>query len=213
MAKFCGNCGAELPDDAKICGQCGAPLDGSAKTPGATYVDPEKQKKLKQLIVIAAGAVAAIILLVIVINLIGGATGPKSVVKKVMKAYEKGNTDALVEMSSDIYLEMDDDYAENHFDDIIDSDMYTFEDKLGGNFDIKYKIVDSYDMKERNFNNEVEYFENYYEDYDVDSLKKIHVVEVEITGYKDKKDKTIERSIWLFKEGGKWKLYDMFYTD
>ncbi len=213
MAKFCGNCGAELPDDAKICGQCGAPLDSSAKTPGATYVDPEKQKKLKQLIVIAAGAVAAIILLVVVINLIGGASGPKGMVKKVMKAYEKGDTDTLVEMSSDIYLEMGDDAAEYTFDNVIDSDMYAFEDKLGGNYDIKYKIVDSYDMKERNFNNMVESFEEDYEDYDVDSLKKVHVVDVEITAYKDKKEKTVERSIYLFKEGGKWKLFGMPYTD
>ncbi len=26
MARFCGNCGASLPDDARVCGKCGVPL-------------------------------------------------------------------------------------------------------------------------------------------------------------------------------------------
>ena len=28
MAKFCGNCGARLEDDAKICGKCGTSVEG-----------------------------------------------------------------------------------------------------------------------------------------------------------------------------------------
>lgn len=28
MAKFCGNCGAQLDDDDKVCGQCGTPVTG-----------------------------------------------------------------------------------------------------------------------------------------------------------------------------------------
>ena len=32
MAKFCGNCGTQLEDNAKICGKCGTPLDGVCKS-------------------------------------------------------------------------------------------------------------------------------------------------------------------------------------
>ena len=46
MAKFCGNCGTQLEDNAKICGKCGTPLDGaSANIPGLKVTDPEKQNK------------------------------------------------------------------------------------------------------------------------------------------------------------------------
>lgn len=44
MARFCGNCGAQLDDDAKVCGQCGTPIDGNV--PGLKIVDPEKKKKM-----------------------------------------------------------------------------------------------------------------------------------------------------------------------
>lgn len=47
MAKFCGNCGAQLDDDDKVCGQCGTPVNGNAGTvPGLKVVDPEKKKKM-----------------------------------------------------------------------------------------------------------------------------------------------------------------------
>lgn len=46
MAKFCGNCGAQLDDGDKVCGQCGTPVNGNAGTvPGLKVVDPEKKKK------------------------------------------------------------------------------------------------------------------------------------------------------------------------
>ena len=45
MAKFCGNCGAQLDDGDKVCGQCGTPVNGNAGTvPGLKVVDPEKKK-------------------------------------------------------------------------------------------------------------------------------------------------------------------------
>lgn len=49
MAKFCGNCGARLEDDAKICGKCGTSVEGvTTSIPGLKVTDPEKQKKVKK---------------------------------------------------------------------------------------------------------------------------------------------------------------------
>ena len=51
MAKFCGNCGAQLDDGDKVCGQCGTPVNGNAGTvPGLKVVDPEKKKKMAKMI-------------------------------------------------------------------------------------------------------------------------------------------------------------------
>lgn len=211
MAKFCGNCGTELPDDARICGQCGAPVDGAPKTAGTTYVDPEKKKKTQKRIAIAAGAVAAIVLLIVVIRLIVGSSGPKGMVKKVMKAYEKCDIEALVDMSSDVYLEMGDDYAEDHFDSRVNSDLDYLEDEVGVNYELKYEIVDSYELKERDFKKLVNNFENYYRDYDVDAISAVYAAEIEVTAVKGKRDETIDRVVTLIKERGKWRLLDIAY--
>lgn len=45
MAKFCGNCGAKLDDNAKVCGMCGAMLTTSTPNiSGVQYVNPEKEE-------------------------------------------------------------------------------------------------------------------------------------------------------------------------
>lgn len=56
MAKFCGNCGARLEDDAKICGKCGTPVEGvTTSIPGLKVTDPEKQKKVKKTFKLVTG--------------------------------------------------------------------------------------------------------------------------------------------------------------
>ena len=56
MAKFCGNCGARLEDDAKICGTCGTSVEGvTTSIPGLKVTDPEKQKKVKKTFKLVAG--------------------------------------------------------------------------------------------------------------------------------------------------------------
>ena len=45
MAKFCGNCGAQMSDSAKVCGMCGTPFTSSAKenaAPGNIPASPVK---------------------------------------------------------------------------------------------------------------------------------------------------------------------------
>lgn len=40
MAKFCGNCGAQMNDDANVCGMCGTPFAGAQK-PGSYFRPPQ----------------------------------------------------------------------------------------------------------------------------------------------------------------------------
>ena len=71
MAKFCGNCGTQLEDNAKICGQCGTPLDGaSSKILDLKLVDPEKQKKLKKMSKRIVALMALVLAAVIEFNVV-----------------------------------------------------------------------------------------------------------------------------------------------
>ena len=58
MAKFCGNCGAQLDDNAKVCGQCGTPVGTLSAIPSVKIVDPEKQKKTKKTLKLICGLIA-----------------------------------------------------------------------------------------------------------------------------------------------------------
>ena len=76
MSKFCGNCGAELTDDAKVCGQCGTPVERvSANIPTPKIVDPEKQKKTKKRIKLLGGLVVLAVVAVIALNIVSKYTG------------------------------------------------------------------------------------------------------------------------------------------
>lgn len=88
MAKFCGNCGTQLEDNAKICGQCGTPLDGtSSNIPGLKVVDPEKKEKMKKVGKRIVALVALVIVAVIAFNVVSQFTGYNGLLRKVMAAY------------------------------------------------------------------------------------------------------------------------------
>jgi len=45
MSKFCGNCGAQMNDDAKICGACGTPFPVETVAPSTTSPNPIRPPK------------------------------------------------------------------------------------------------------------------------------------------------------------------------
>lgn len=96
MAKFCGNCGAQLDDDDKVCGQCGTPVNGNAGTvPGLKVVDPEKKKKMAKRIKWIVALVIVVALAITVVKVYLSFTGTNGLVRKVMTAYEDWETDVL----------------------------------------------------------------------------------------------------------------------
>ena len=77
MSKFCGNCGAQQPDEANVCGNCGSVL--ASENAGNT--DAVSTIKSKAPIIVAAAAVLLVVIILIV-ALSGG--GYKKAVKNMM---------------------------------------------------------------------------------------------------------------------------------
>ena len=63
MAKFCGNCGGKLEENATQCPWCGTPTESQA-TPSSQkkQVDPERKKKWERIIKLAITAVVVIVI-------------------------------------------------------------------------------------------------------------------------------------------------------
>ncbi len=203
MAKYCGNCGAKMDDDARVCGTCGTPLGG---TSGFKVNDPEKTKKLKKriklLLILVIIGVVAFNGVKIGLNFIGN----KGFTHKVMKAYEAYDIDGLVNMSSDVYFYGDEEAAESYFEYSVGYDIDDYEESVGHNYKLSYKINEIYDLSERRQEELFDSLEYTYPDFDVTMIDKISVARVDITVKQG--DKSIERSIsiTMTKEGKEWRL-------
>ncbi len=214
MARFCGNCGSAVDDNAKVCGSCGTPLETNdkvvSKIPGVQYIDPEKKAKTAKKVKLFFGLAALIIVVVIVFNIVSGFVGYKGAVRKIMNAYEDYDIDTIVSMSSDYYYCMtDENYVEEYFGDIISEDLDDFEEYSGHNYKFSYEITDSYKMAEHKLDDLLDSL-SYYEEFDADIIDKVVVVEVEVTAKSKNNDYTKELTLTLTKESGSWKLLYLY---
>lgn len=212
MPKFCGNCGFQLADDAKICGNCGTPCaDVPAGPPapvsGAAYVDTAKRAKNKKIAIFVIGAVILIVIAVIVVGIISSFVGYKGAVRKIMNAYEDYDMDTILAMSSDVYYYMDENYVEEYFGKTIASDLDEFGERVGHNYKLSYKITETYEMPKYRSEDVLNAL-SLYEDFDVDIISEILVVELEVTA-KDNETRTMPLELTLTKEDGSWRLLYM----
>ena len=186
MAKFCGNCGARLEDDAKICGKCGTPVEGvTTSIPGLKVTDPEKQKKVKKTFKLVAGLMVLLIVAGIAFNVVSQYTGYNGLLRKVMAAYEKYDIDTLISLSSNMYYYGDEDSVE-----------YYFESKVG----------ETYAMSERKENDLLDDIENAYMDFDISKIKKVVVADLTLTAKQGNKSTNRDMNIVMTKENGSWRL-------
>lgn len=208
MAKFCGNCGAQMDDAAKVCGNCGVPFSGSDVQ--VKYEDPEKKEqerqKMKKLAtkygMIAAGAIALIIL----IGIIVANTGLNGMVKDVTKAHKKFDLDALVEMSSDLYYYADESYAEMVFQNVLDSHHDYFEQEVGHKYKISYETIETYELSKRNLEEALEQIAMIFPDFDVEMIDKIKIARVEMRARQGGEEMYMHMELVFSKENGKWRL-------
>ncbi len=210
MARFCGNCGSAVDDNAKVCGSCGTPLEANnkvvSKIPGVQYIDPEKKAKTAKKVKTFFGLAALIIVAVIVFNIVSGFVGYKGAVRKIMNAYEDYDIDTIVSMSSDYYYCMtDENYVEEYFGDIISEDLDDFEEYSGHNYKFSYEITDSYKMAEHKLDDLLDSL-SYYEEFDADIIDKVMVVEIEVVAKSKNNNYTKDLTLTLTKESGSWKL-------
>lgn len=206
MAKFCGNCGAELADDAKVCGQCGTPLESGLNSHTVKIVDPEKQAKTKKRIKLGLGAVALIIVAVISVNIISSFTGSNGLLKKVMNAYAKYDVDALVAVSSDMYYYGYEDFVEYYFENSIGNDLDYFESYVGHNYKLNYEIQEVYTLSGRKLDTILDTIKSSYPDFDTDIIAQVKAADIKVTAKEGKSSVSKSVQVTMTKENGKWKL-------
>lgn len=207
MAKFCGNCGTQLEDNAKICGQCGTPLDGaSSNIPGLKVVDPEKQKKLKKMGKRIVALVALVIVAVIAFNVVSQFTGSNGLLRKVMAAYEKYDIDTLISLSSDIYFYGDEDWVEYYFEYSVGDALDSFESSVGHSYKLSYEVNEIYTVSERKLDDMMDQIEYSYADFDISVIEKVVIADLTVTAKQGSKSVSRDIDIVMSKENGTWRL-------
>lgn len=206
MAKFCGNCGTQLEDNAKVCGNCGAPLDGiSPDISGLNSVDPEKQKKVRNIVKGVLTGAAVVIAAVIVLNIVSQFTGYKGLLRKVMSAYKNYDIETLVSLSGDMYYYGNEDWVEKYFEYAVGDDLDSFE-SVGHNYKLSYEVNEIYIMSDRKFDEVISQIELAYSDFDTSTIDKIAVADLTVTAKQGKESTSQDIDIIMSKENGKWRL-------
>lgn len=207
MAKFCGNCGTQLEDNAKICGQCGTPLDGaSTNIPGLKVVDPEKQKKLKKMAKRIVALVALVTVAVIAFNIVAQYTGANGLLRKVMTAYKKYDIDTLISLSSDIYFYGEEDWVEYYFEYNVGDDLDSFESSVGHSYKLTYEVNEIYTVSDRKLDDMLDQIEYSYADFDIGMIEKIVIADLTVTAKQGNKSVSRDMNIVMSKENGSWRL-------
>lgn len=207
MAKYCGNCGAPLDDDARVCGQCGTPVaEYSGRTQEFKYVDPKKREKSKKRFKLIGIVVIILIIVIVAVNVISNFTGRKGFVRKVMNAYRDYDIETLISLSSDMYYYGYDDAAETYFESAVGYGLDSFEESVGHNYKFSYAIDEIYDLSERRQDEFFDTIEAAYPDFDISMIEQISIAEVSVTVEQDGKsiDRTV--SITMSKEDNEWRI-------
>lgn len=262
MAKSCVKCGAELEDNAKFCAKCGTSQEtANESTPsqdnsknsdlsekasevtdkvGKAAKDASKKatetvgqltEGMNKNVLIGIVAAAAIVVLIIICTLLSG--GAKSTVKDYMKAFRKGNTKTLINLTipkdarEDIidqtygmevkeYIEEVDGIYDAMWKALKDEGKIKFDyeikecEKLGKLKKLKKDVKDDYDIKNLDdFQDMMEKrFDSLDVDLDADDIKSAYAVELkyilEVDG--DKLCKENSEIVFVYKYKGSWYL-------
>lgn len=207
MANFCGNCGAKVDDDDKVCGVCGSIIEViPSYNDIARAIYPKKAKKLGKYMKLGIGIAALVFVLLITWNIVSAFIGIKGTVRNVMNAYNDGEVDSLVEMSSDIYFYSTQEFVEEYFANVIDTSFSTFESTLGNNYKISYKVEDEYKLPIRKLNELKAELSEAYPDFDTDTIETMAYAIVFVTAKDGNESSVIKLGITLSRENGEWKL-------
>lgn len=211
MAKFCGNCGSQLEDDARVCGYCGVMQAENPTIPGITdTIGNDKAKKIKDIVKKVIPAVLAVVVLVVGISVGSGFVGYKGAIRKYMKAYENMDAEKVFSMLSNVYTQYSEDFEDEFVDQLTDTFADEVEEKFGTDLKIKYEIVKADKLSDRKFDKVIEDLEgDLSDDVSFDDIKEIREVKLKvvISGSEKKTPKKDRMEFYLFKEGGEWKIF------
>ena len=210
MAKYCGNCGAQMEDSAKVCGNCGTPFDSEIIKRSNTFVDPEKKemikKKTRKKLAVCVKTVVLILLVIVALKMAMSFTGYNGLLRKVMTAYEKYDIEALVSLSSDIYYYGEDDWVEYYFASNVGGDLDAFESSVGHSYKLSYEVDEIYKVSERKLQDMLDEIEYNYYGFDTSVIEKIVIADLTVSAKQGSKSASRDMNIVMSKENGSWRL-------
>lgn len=211
MAKFCGNCGAKLDDNARVCGQCGTPINGSlngslSKAPDLKIVNPEKKKKNRKRIKLIISLILIAAVAAVAWNVVSNFTGSKGLLRKVMAAYQEYDIDTLASLASEMYYYDNDEYLEQYLENCVGDDLDYFESSVGHSYKLSYEINEIYTLSDRKFDMLTEDIKDRYSDFDVSLIEKAAVADLTLTVKQGSKSINQDLTVTMTKEENSWKL-------
>lgn len=206
MARFCGNCGAKMDNNAKVCGQCGTPIEGNIKTLPVRIVDPEKKKKSKKIFRLVVVLVLIMVAAATTINVVSKFTGYNGLLRKVIATYERYDIDTLISLSSDIYYYGKEDYVEEYFKNHVGTTLDLLESSVGHSYKFSYEINEIYQLSDRKISEILDNIEADYPDFDVSTIKDIAIADITVIASKGEKSSSKDVKITMTKESESWKV-------
>lgn len=150
--------------------------------------------KLKNIILI-------IVVITVIFTVFSCGKDAGNTAKTFVEKMYKGDEKACVNLMSDLYI---DEYYEtkklciNSWKNELDNLIEEYKDEYGDNWKVKVKLIDTIDRSED------------YEEYGVQVAEAILEVTHKGKVWFTEKTDTEELSVWLIKENGKWKLFDIY---
>ena len=210
MAKFCGNCGCKMEDGAAFCPECGKPMktpsqptavqngynSGAALPKNFNPTRPASEKKKINVKVLLPVAAVAVVVIVLIAAFSG--SGPDKAVKKFMRAFEKGDVEAMVELAPL-------DIAE---EEVSEDELYlgykymivNLKGAYGDRYSLDYDIAEKEDAFKTSDDSEIEELKN------ENNVKGIWEYRLNVTINGDGRSDTDELELLVIKIKGKWKV-------
>lgn len=226
MAKYCGKCGSQMPDQAIVCGNCGerfesVPVSQPVNQPVATGVGfgsfattqfndavagakNGNKASMKKLGIIG---VAVLLVVVILFSLIGGifTGGPEKVIKNFFKNYEKNKPNSVIALFPD--------FMENDVDGEVEDDMDNFFDYIEDEYDttkvkITYEIEDEEEIDDEDDLEEfADLLADEYDGVKESKVKGIIWYEIDVKVKCDGETEKVTLELCLIKYGSKWYVF------
>lgn len=211
MAKFCGNCGAGMEDDARVCGNCGTLLEGAG-----VVAAPSAKKRFMSIVIVAIVAVVAVLAVCLLSAF--GVIGYKKAVKNYVDVKYKWeySDERIAALAPKEYWDYLEDADGTEVDDVIDTledsadywiDLY--EDEYGDDLRVSYKIKDKDEITDGKLKKIARALHDKY-DIKKSSVKKGFDIELEIAFKGSEDEDEDEDEFAVIKIDDKW--YPIWYS-
>lgn len=215
MSKFCGKCGAELPDEAMFCNACG---ENFATTPDAAPKNDliAKVMEYKKFFLPGGIALGAIILVIILIVALSG--GPEDAIENYVNASFNGDYDAYLELQPDKYWEfMEKEYDteipdEKDFEKMYEETLDSLEDEYGKDVSVSFTVTDKDELDDDDLDEIRDSLKSQYGIAKKD-ITAGYEIDVELIIEGDDDEETNDATFYVYKYDGNWYVHDVDIED